>query len=82
MIVFELNSEEKVNEFIVARVNGKLFSVGGKCVYDDETRLIDGDLFGDKLVCPRHGCAYNVKTGQAEYAPVLYDLAKFHVDEV
>jgi len=52
-----------VYEFIVGRVDGRLYSVGGKCVYDDETRLIEGELFGDKLVCPRHGCSYSIKTG-------------------
>ena len=45
---------------MISRINGKLYCIGGICTYDDKTFLKDGVLFGNKLMCPLHGCAYNV----------------------
>ena len=35
--------------------------------------------FGDKLICPHHGCAYDVKSGSVEYGPASINLPIFSV---
>ena len=49
-------------------------------VNDDNFKI--GVCFGNKLYCPKHGCAYNITTGTSEYAPALDNLPIFFVEEV
>ena len=65
----------------MARVKGKLFCIGAVCTYDDKTSLAEGVLFGNKLLCPLHGCAYSVESGSVEYAPARDNLPIFYVSE-
>ena len=37
--------------------------------------------FGDKLICPHHGCAFDVKSGSVEYGPANINLPIFAVRE-
>ena len=55
---------------------------GSLCTYDGETSLKDGVLFGDKLYCPLHGCAYSVTSGSFEYFTAHDNLPIFYVSEV
>lgn len=66
-------------EIIISRVKGKLHCISATCTYDDKTSLKDGQLFGNKLFCPLHGCAFNVESGTAEYAPAKDNLPIFFV---
>lgn len=36
-------------------------------------------FFNDKLMCPHHGCAYDIKSGSVEYGPALQNLPIFSV---
>lgn len=36
--------------------------------------------FNDKLMCPHHGCAYDIKTGTVEYGPAFHNLPIFAVN--
>ncbi len=47
-----------------------------------ETNLSDGIIFGNKLYCPKHGCAFDATTGIVEYCPAIDNLAKFYCEEV
>ena len=38
-------------------------------------------LFGNKLYCPLHGCAFNVQSGTSEYAPAIDYLPIFYIEE-
>lgn len=37
-------------------------------------------IFGDKLYCPHHGCAYDIKSGSVEYGPASMNLSRFFVE--
>lgn len=58
-----------------------MYAVGGLCTYDLETPLKDSIIFGDKLYCPKHGCAFDVESGTVELAPAIDNLPRFKVIE-
>ena len=47
------------------------------------TDLAKGVVFGDKILSPSNGTAYNIKTGEAEWGPGMDNLPVFQtkVDE-
>lgn len=50
-------------DVVVANVGGRCYAFGGICTHDGAP-LIDGDLDGDKLICPWHFTEFDVKTGK------------------
>jgi len=59
MKTVELGGEEVV----VANVGGRCYAFGGICTHDGAP-LIDGELDGDRLICPWHFTEFDVKTGE------------------
>lgn len=53
----------KAMEILVIRREGRLYAIGGTCIYDGESSLADAQLHGNKLMCTKHGCAYNIENG-------------------
>ncbi len=73
---------------LIIRYQGKLFAVGGECTHKDSLDLTEGYKtmengisFNDKLMCPHHGCAFDIKTGSVEYGPAYHNLPIFMVTE-
>lgn len=66
---------------LIRTINGQLYGMKNKCIYDDETELKHGLLVRDKLICPSHGCEYNVLTGEADGPPAYNSIPIFRVDE-
>ena len=66
---------------IIIRYKNNLYCLSSTCTYDDNTSLKNGTLFGNKLFCPLHGCAYNIETGGTEYGPAIDGLPKFYIEE-
>ncbi len=66
--------EEDVGLF---NIEGEFFAISDVCTHDGGP-LVEGELDGDCVVCPRHGARFNVKTGEQTmpaFAPVpLYDV--------
>lgn len=71
-----------LNVLVIRDSLGNLRAMRGNCVYDRETRLVDGILIRDKLICPGHGCEYNITNGEAEGPPVINTLPIFNVTEL
>lgn len=58
---------EKIN-FLVSKVDSQFYALQNNCV--DSILPIDlGKLEEHVLICPWHGCRYDLKTGQAENYP-------------
>ena len=58
---------EKIN-FLVSKVDSQIYAIQNNCV--DSILPIDlGKLEEHFLICPWHGCRYDLKTGQAENHP-------------
>lgn len=58
-------------------IEGKFYAISDVCTHDGGP-LVDGELEGEYIICPRHGARFNVKTGEETlpaYTPVpLYEV--------
>ena len=66
------------DDVLVCRVDGELHAVGNLCTHMP-LPLNKGALFGDKIICPVHVAAFNVKTGALDAAPGLDNLPTFEI---
>jgi 3-phenylpropionate/trans-cinnamate dioxygenase ferredoxin subunit len=66
-------------------IDGEYFAIEDICTHDGGP-LVEGDLHGDVIVCPRHGARFDVKTGQVRtlpaYRPVPTYLVKTEGDDI
>lgn len=58
---------------------GQIYCTQSKCAHFG-FNLAKGLLIGDKLVCPLHNAAYNIKSGHEEQGPVYGGLKNFPVE--
>ena len=58
-------------------LNGQLYAISDVCTHDDGP-LLNGELDGDCIICPRHGARFNVKTG-AQTMPAFSPVPLYHV---
>lgn len=56
-------------------------ATGSLCTYDNKTDLSEGLLINNKLVCPEHGCEFNIFTGQVEHGPAINDLPIYNLEK-
>ena len=52
-------------QYLVANVDGTFWALQDACPHDCRISLASGRLEGNLVVCPRHGMAFDVTTGQA-----------------
>jgi 3-phenylpropionate/trans-cinnamate dioxygenase ferredoxin subunit len=88
--VSELSSGEKIlveyedDEVGIFNLGGEFYAISDVCTHDNGP-LVEGNMDGEWIICPRHGARFNVKTGQQTmpaFAPVpLYDV-KIEGDDI
>ncbi|MFQ5575902.1 MAG: Rieske (2Fe-2S) protein [Anaerolineae bacterium] len=61
----------------LVNLNGQIYAVSNICTHDDGP-LLDGELDGDCIVCPRHGARVNLKTGDATM-PAIAPVPRYRV---
>ena len=71
-----LIKERKV-KLLLVKYKGSFYCLSATCTYDGKTNLGNGMVFGDKLVAPDNGSAYNIQTGMVEYGPAIDNLPLF-----
>jgi 3-phenylpropionate/trans-cinnamate dioxygenase ferredoxin subunit len=82
--VTELENGERLflevdgSAIVIFNILGELFAIGDVCSHDDGP-LGDGELDDDKIVCPRHGAKFDVKTGKALSLPAVVDIPVYPV---
>jgi 3-phenylpropionate/trans-cinnamate dioxygenase ferredoxin subunit len=58
-------------------LDGEFYAISDVCTHDDGP-LVEGEVEGDHVICPRHGARFNIKTGEQTmpaFAPVpLYEV--------
>jgi 3-phenylpropionate/trans-cinnamate dioxygenase ferredoxin subunit len=65
------------DEFVaVANVDGVFHAFADVCTHDDGP-LVEGDLEGCVVTCPRHGARFDVSTGEALSLPAIAPLPTF-----
>ena len=55
--------------FCIINVNGSLCVIDDACTHDRCTSLSEGTLDGERILCPRHGWAFDLKTGEVPHLP-------------
>ena len=58
-------------------INGEFYAISDVCTHDDGP-LVEGELDGDCIICPRHGARFNVKTGK-QTMPAIYPVPLYTV---
>ncbi len=62
----------------VVKLQGKFYAFHDICTHDGGI-LTGGDIEGDEIICPRHGAAFNIKTGACTCPPAYEDIHIFPV---
>ncbi len=59
-------------------INGTVYAVEDVCTHDGGP-LVEGDLDGYEVECPRHGARFDVRTGQATRMPAFEPIETYPV---
>lgn len=65
-------------EVLLCNVAGEIYAVEDICTHDGGA-LDQGELEGARIVCPRHGATFDVRTGEALTLPAVMPLPKYAV---
>jgi len=65
-------------EILLCNAGGKVYAVEDVCTHDGGP-LDQGELEGERVVCPRHGATFDVRTGDALTLPAVLPLMTYDV---
>lgn len=65
-------------EILICNVEGTFYAIDDICSHDGGS-LDQGDLEGDRIMCPRHGAYFDVKTGAALTLPAVLPVCAHKV---
>jgi len=63
---------------VIVNLAGKFYAVEDVCTHDGGP-LGEGKLEGCQLICPRHGAAFDVRTGAATRMPAFEPVPTYEV---
>jgi len=63
---------------LLCNVAGEIFAIEDVCTHDGGP-LDEGELMGDRIMCPRHGAFFDVKTGDALTLPAIVPVQTYKV---
>lgn len=76
--------EYEDDEVGLFNLDGEIYAISDVCTHDGGP-LVEGNLDGDWIICPRHGARFNIKTGQQTmpaFAPVPLYKVKIEGDDI
>ncbi len=59
-------------------VEGEFYAIHDICTHDGGP-LVEGELHGEVIVCPRHGARFDVKTGAVRTLPAFAPVPTYQV---
>jgi len=65
-------------EVLLCSVDGKIYAIEDVCTHDGGA-LDQGLLEGDRIMCPRHGAYFDVRTGAALTLPAVIPVRTYAV---
>lgn len=65
-------------EVAVFNLGGEFYAIEDVCTHDG-AEIASGDIFGDEIVCPRHGARFCLKTGAVKSPPAYENVATFPI---
>ena len=68
--------QHKDNSLAVSKINGEIAAIDNICSHDDGT-LGEGKIVRGNIVCPRHGAAFDPKTGKALTLPAVKSVCAY-----
>jgi len=63
---------------LLCNVDGEIFAIEDVCTHDGGP-LDQGELMGDRIMCPRHGAFFDVKSGAALTLPAIVPVQTYKV---
>jgi 3-phenylpropionate/trans-cinnamate dioxygenase ferredoxin subunit len=60
-------------EILLAHTDDGFFAVIDECSHDSAP-ISDGELFGNEVVCPRHGARFDLRTGAVTAPPAIVPI--------
>jgi 3-phenylpropionate/trans-cinnamate dioxygenase ferredoxin subunit len=65
-------------EVLLCNVGGEIYAVEDICTHDGGA-LDQGELDGARIMCPRHGATFDVRSGEALTLPAIMPLPTYPV---
>lgn len=62
----------------VSNINGELYAIDNLCTHDNGP-LGEGRLSRGRVICPRHGAAFDAKTGKVLSLPAVRSVSSYAV---
>ncbi len=62
----------------IFNVDGAFYAIEDVCTHDGGN-LVEGDLSGSEIECPRHGARFDVRTGAATKMPAFEPVPTYDV---
>jgi 3-phenylpropionate/trans-cinnamate dioxygenase ferredoxin component len=62
----------------LSNIDGELYAIADVCSHDGGP-LGEGSLRGYRVICPRHGAAFDGRTGKVLTLPAVHDVAAYPV---
>jgi 3-phenylpropionate/trans-cinnamate dioxygenase ferredoxin subunit len=63
----------------IFNVDGVFYAIEDVCTHDGGN-LVEGDLMGNEIECPRHGARFDVRTGAATKMPAFEPVPTYTVE--
>ncbi len=63
---------------VVFNIAGQYFAIADVCSHDDGP-VGEGELHGYEINCPRHGAAFDVRSGKVLSLPAIVDIPAYPV---
>lgn len=64
---------------VICNVDGEFFAIADECTHAGG-QLVEGELEGDIIECPRHGAQFNVRTGAVVEPPAKEPVDTYRVE--
>jgi 3-phenylpropionate/trans-cinnamate dioxygenase ferredoxin component len=65
-------------ELAVSNIDGTLYAIDDLCTHDGGT-LGEGRLRNGRVICPRHGAAFDARTGKVISLPAVKSVSSYAV---
>lgn len=62
----------------VSNIEGELYAIDNRCTHDNGP-LGEGRLRNGRVICPRHGAAFDAKTGRVLSLPAVRNVQAYRV---
>ncbi len=63
----------------VSNIDGMLYAIDNRCTHDNGP-LGEGRLRNGRIICPRHGAAFDAKTGRVLSLPAVRSVRAYEVN--